>query len=57
MRTLKPLLLVVALAGCGPAVELDADEYGTTSQDLVVCAAGPTVRGIDASTSQGTGRE
>ncbi len=54
MRMLKPLLLVVTLAACGPAVELDADEYGTTSQDLVVCAAGPTVQGIDVSTYQGT---
>lgn len=44
------------VASCSPVVD-DApfpDEWQTVSQDLVVCAAGPTVQGIDVSIYQGT---
>lgn len=46
---------VLALAGCGPQEGLDAPELtATQSQELVVCAAGTTVEGIDVSIYQGT---
>lgn len=53
MKTWK-MLVVVTLAGCGPVIDLSEEQYATVSQDLVVCAAGPTVQGIDVSIYQGT---
>ncbi len=58
MKTPKAALFASLLAAtaCGPVVEETGnwDEYATTSQDLVVCATGPTVQGIDVSYYQGT---
>ncbi|MBK7865052.1 MAG: hypothetical protein IPJ65_41925 [Archangiaceae bacterium] len=45
--------LLLALTACGPALEASTDPNGTVEQDVVVCAAGPTVRGLDVSTYQG----
>lgn len=53
---LSAALISLSLAACGP-VDLDAqfpENYGTVSRELVVCATGPTVQGIDVSIYQGT---
>jgi lysozyme len=58
MRTLRALACVLTFAACGPteepSMQAGLDEYGTVSQDLVVCATGPTVQGLDVSVYQGT---
>lgn len=47
------LVAVLVVAGCA-ADSGPADDLGTAEQDATVCGVGPTVKGIDVSTYQGT---
>jgi|GEM_PF-757414 len=44
---------VAAAAGCGGSPDGNAEKVGWTSDPVVVCAGGSTVKGVDVSTYQG----
>src|SRR5688500_9640649 len=53
MRTALALALMTVVSACGPEL-VSAEELQTGEVEAEVCAAGPTVEGIDVSRYQGS---